>query len=133
MAVGTWPAGFPCLLRENYGYQQPDLNQRTSFVLGSRIRPLFADGSDDFANTAVILTLVQWAYFQGWYRYAIHNGSDWFTVDILAAGIKTSREVRLTAPPSFQLAGANHVRVSLPLETRTGTTMSQAEWDALNP
>lgn len=132
MAVGTWPADLPAPSRPGYSIGLPELNQRTSFALGSRVRPLFADGNDTVTAT-VILTDAQWHYLQGWIRYALHNGADWFSMPLLVSGSFQTIEARLTGPVRFDLYGIGYVTVSLPLETRTGTTMSQAEWDALNP
>ncbi len=132
MTVEAWPAILPCLARDGYGYELPELNSSTDFLLGARRRPLFADGPDRFSASATF-SADQCAYFQGWLRYAISNGASWFSITLTAAGVSESHEVRLTAPPTFTLVAIHHYRVTLPLETRTGTTMTRAEWDALNP
>lgn len=133
MPLPTWPTGFPIPQREGYSYSLPELNGRTDFQLGARTRPLYADGGDTF-TASVELDLTQWAYLQGWFRYEINNGASWFTLTLQAAGTLATREVRFTTGAlQFEPFSPTDVRVSLPLETRTGTTMTRAEWDALNP
>ena len=126
MAV-SWPPGFPPPLRDDYRYEQPDLNLRTPFAQGARVRPLFTDGPDTF-SVSVLLNAAQWRRYQGWLRYEAANGSAWFMLPLRAAGVLQQREVRLLAPPQYQPVGIDSVRVTMPVETRTGTTMSAAEY-----
>ena len=130
MSASTWPTGFPAPERTGYRWSQPELNQRTDFALGGRVRPMFADGADQL-SAAVVLTHEQWAYLQGWHRYALANGANWFDVPLLAAGLQQTVEARFTGPMSFDLYAIGYVRVTLPLETRAGTTMSPTDWAAL--
>lgn len=130
MSISSWPTGFPTPLREGYGYSQPELNQRTSFALGGRVRPLFSDGPDRF-DVSVMLSAAQWRRFQGWHRYELANGSGWFTLPLFASGIRQIREARFTEAPRYELVAVSHARVTLPLETRTGTTISREEYEDL--
>ena len=130
MSVEAWPADFPTPLLSGYRAQLPELNARTDFALGGRVRPLFEDGPDTF-TLGVVLSAAQWAYFQGWYRFALSNGANWFTLPLLAAGVRADREVRITDPPSIELLSLGHVRISLNVETREGTTMTREAWEAL--
>lgn len=130
MAV-SWPPGFPSPLRDDYRYEQLDLNLRTPFAQGARVRPLFTDGPDTF-SVSVLLSAAQWAYVQGWHQHALARGSAWFTMPILAAGTLETREVRLLGPLSFQPVGYRSVRVSMSLETRAGTAMSADFWEAFS-
>ncbi len=123
----SWPPGFPSPLRDDYRYEQPDLNLRTPFAQGARVRPLFTDGPDTF-SVSVLLNATQWRRYQGWLRYEAANGAAWFNLRMLAAGVLQERTVRLVAPPQYQPVGVNSVRVTMPVETRTGTTMSAAEY-----
>lgn len=123
----SWPPGFPSPLRDDYRYEQPDLNLRTPFAQGARVRPLFTDGPDTF-SVSVLLNAAQWRRYQGWLRYEAANGAAWFNLRMLAAGVLQERTVRLVAPPQYQPVGVNSVRVTMPVETRTGTTLSAAEY-----
>ena len=131
MPIPTWPAGFPAPLREDYGYTQPELGLRSEFALGSRVRPLYADGPDE-VRVSVILSPAQWAYFQGWLRHVLKNGAAWFAMPIIAAGLREDREVQMLGPLSYQLIGLRSVRVSMPVRTRIGTTMDAATWEAFS-
>lgn len=127
MSIPSWPAGFRVPLLDSYRYEQPELNLRTPFAQGARVRPLFTDAPDVF-SISVFLTAVQWRRFQGWHRYELANGASWFTLPLMAAGVRQVREVRMLGPLQYELLGRDMVRVTMPVETRTGTTMSAAEY-----
>ena len=128
--AAAWPAGFPSPLREGYGYSAPELVLRSDFALGARVRPLYTDGPDTF-RCILLLTALQCQFFKGWLRYDVANGADWFLLPLLVDGTLTTREVRLTAQPTYELVAFNSWRVSLAVETRTGTTISEAAYLAL--
>jgi len=130
MTVATWPSELPVPLRDGYLYDLPELVLRTEFAAGNRTRPLYTDGPDTFRLT-MLFTSDQCERFKAWLRYDAADGANWFTLPLLVGDTVVSREVQLTAPPSIALEGVNHWRVTLALETRTGTTMSRAAYDAL--
>jgi len=132
VAIQNWPSELPYPLQDGYVCQLPELNARSSFTLGARVRPLYQTGSENISAT-VALKAAQWSYMQAWHHYALKNGTEWFNVSLLVAGVVKTIEARFTAPLAFELAGSTNVQVRMSLETRTGTAMSQAEWDALNP
>lgn len=129
MAVATWPPGFPAPLREGYGYTQGDLVLRTEFAFGDRARNLYTDGPDEI-RVSVLLSPGQWAYLQGWRRFVIANGAAWFSMPILAGGALETREVRLLGPLTHELIGVKSVRVSMPVKTRVGTTLTADYFEA---
>jgi hypothetical protein len=127
----TWPASLPLPEREGYSYALPDLTLRSQFALGSRVRKLYADGPDTF-TVSVDLTPPEVALLQGFLRFEAANGSAWFDMPILASGAIEQRSVRLLSPPTFSLVGAYDFRVAMQLETRIGTTMDAATWEAFS-
>lgn len=132
----TWPASFPTPLLSGSGYTLAQLNQRTDFAIGARIRPLYSDGADISDQVSVIFTKSQLAYFQGIYRYQWGNGAFWINMPVEAAGIKEQREVRITTSPHAVLMDSTPANrkylVSFQIETRQGTTMDEATFDIVD-
>ncbi|WP_439640571.1 hypothetical protein [Nevskia sp.] len=130
MTVAIWPAALPVLLRDGYSYELAELTERTDFDFGSRARLLYLDGPDTFTASA-LFNAAGCERFKAWFRYEAASGANPVSMPLLVGSVLGNREVFITAPPSIALEGVNHWRVRLALETRTGTTMSRAEYDAL--
>lgn len=123
----AWPSVLPLPERDGYSYNLPELCLRTPFAQGSRSRQLYTDASDEIAAT-VDMTGPEVARFKAWLRYEAANGAAFFSMPLIFEDDVEVVEVQMTGPPSFALIGPSDYRVSLSLRTRTGTTMSAAEY-----
>lgn len=122
MAV-SWPVGFPDVLRAGYGYDVPDPMLSANFVHGRRQRLLYRDMGDNFGQLTLVVSYGAWAFWRAWWKYDLHDGTEWFLMPLIAAGTRALREARFIGiyipTPIPEAAGL--VRFTFDVETRVGT------------
>lgn len=119
----------PCPQREGHSYARRPTAVVTRFGVVTRSRRIYADSSADL-GVSFVFSASESAYFEGFFTYVLADGTRWFWLPILVAGVMQLREVNFDGQmPSVQLAGIDDSRVIATVSTRRGTQMTPEEWD----
>lgn len=123
-----WPTGLPKALAEDHGYSPRSAALAKSFGITSRSRRIYSDAPADL-RISLLLRPEQWAYFEGFYAYALDMGTLWFWMPVTVAGVTEEREVSFNGQPfSAVRTGFQNGRLSASVVTRKGTQMDPDIW-----
>lgn len=97
MAIPAYPAGLPCTLRDNYGFDPVNNIRRTPMDSGRARQRVEFRNVPTMLNLQWIMTDVQARLFESWISQVV--GAGWFTLQILSPLGFTDEEVRFTETP----------------------------------
>lgn len=121
-----------CWLLSDNGYTPADLIERIETPAGSDELAIGTTGPDTFSGS-VILSSADHALFVAWLRYTLKLGRLFFLAPVAAAGTIEPREIKfIPGSISYQFLGNGWWRVTASFETRVGTEMSEANYEAMS-
>jgi hypothetical protein len=133
MALEQFPSVLRGCIRVSAGY---DLEPATSFnrtdmEVGAPRQQPRDPGAPVALSCSMEFSREQLDIFEGWYRYKIRDGADWFQMPVATGRGVTLEDVRFTraARPRMQAGGVWMVQCAL--ELRTMPLMSEAALNAL--
>lgn len=128
----VWPKDLPVPQRSGYTYQPTDTRAKSEMEAGGRYRVLY-DTDETIVNAVLLLKYSDLPFFEAFERHMLAQGSVWFKMPLLTAGVLQEHIVRFRDRPKFSgfLGGAaNNPRgfcsVTLTLDLRERATWSSA-------
>ena len=96
----VWPDFLEMPQRGGYSYSPADRRAKAQMEIGSRCRVLF-DTDETTLNCDFLLRLDQLAFFEAFEKHLLRQGSVWFEMPIMAAGILQRHTVRFKERPKI--------------------------------
>jgi hypothetical protein len=123
-----WPDFLDIPLRDGYSYSPADRRAKAQMEIGSRYRVIF-DTDETTLNCAFLLRLDQLAFFEAFEKHLLRQGSVWFEMPIMAAGILQRHSVRFRERPKIGEFRGGFANVSMALDVAARKTLDEgATW-----
>lgn len=129
----SYPAGLPCALHQEYGLNHVSPLMRSELESGrARQRRRFTS-VPSMANVSWIMTQAQAVLFEGWFKWTINDGADWFDMPLSSPmGVK-DYECRFAGMYSGpRLTGRGMWTFSATLEVRERPVIAE-DWIEIAP
>jgi hypothetical protein len=130
MAIAEYPTGLPYPSREGYGLQHVSPLQRTEMRSGrARQRRRFTSVPSE-VQVSWLMTQEQAQIFEGFFRWGVTDGADWFNCPLQTPlGIQLY-EARFTdVYDGPELVGVDYWRFTAQLEIRERQTLTKLWYD----
>jgi len=127
MATVDYPSQLPAPLRSNYGFEHVSPFERTTMRTGrARQRRTFTY-VPSIGSFELHLSTVEAQLFEGWFKYQITDGADWFNIDLLTpVGNMAPYECRFAEMyQGPNLSALSDWRYTFPLELRERPVLNE--------
>lgn len=114
--MATFPSTLPAPLMSGYELKPGEAVARTQMEQGSARARQRARTAPTSIPISWELTVPQMATFEAWHRLTIHNGADWFTINLLNGLGMTSCSARFMGMWTAKQSGPANWVVSATLE-----------------
>jgi hypothetical protein len=121
-----WPDFLKMPQRGGYSYSPADRRAKAEMEIGSRYRVLF-DTDETTLNCDFLLRLDQLAFFEAFEKHMLRQGSVWFEMPIMTAGIIQRHSVRFRERPKIGTFRGGFALVSMVLDVAERKTFDEGE------
>jgi hypothetical protein len=124
----VWPKFLRIPLRSGYNYSPADRRAKAEMEIGSRYRVLY-DTDETTLNCDFVLNLEHLAFFEAFEKHLLKQGTIWFEMPVMTAGVIEHHTVRFKERPKMGDFRNGYSNVSMVLDVAERKTMGEtAAW-----